>query len=145
MPERTLKAVVKGIGFYISFECLLHRAENVQDLWMSPVLFYQKYAKKVPEFPHYEMELLTQGVENCKHIHHHKSERDSGKYFCCWTGRIESESDAKDMFLLWSMGAAYSMMTGEYFVPKLQEAGGNIPRFFDLMRKELGASVEFAN
>ncbi len=97
---RLFARCLRGNRFDISFECVFHRAENQQDLWLDPILYYEKHTGKVPIFPHYEIELLTR-VDGYNYTRYHTSERNQNKHFAVLTSRIPSLWDTGTMHEIW--------------------------------------------
>ena len=101
---------------------------------MEPVKFYKlkSPAHKIPEFPHFEMELLTPVWEEvfAKKIHCHWSPK-AKKHFVCWTERVHDIEWAKKIFNIWSIGTVYSILYGDDFASIMGE------------RKEFEAFQEF--
>ena len=128
-----------------TFSCRLHRAEDKSQLLMDPG-FYEEmsWTRKVPDFPHYEMELTTNVWTNDpdKKIHWRESDKKPGTYLVCLTAQVPSIEVAKRWFLVWCAGTGYTMLTNESFDKKHE--GISDTDFFKFLENNYGILVKFA-
>jgi len=146
MSEITsLHAHIQGLPMpFQMITCILFKAENESQLQIEPDFYIKNsFAHMIPVFPYYEMRILTPvwGHDEEHKIHWHQSEKYPGMYFVCLTCRVASVEDAKELFKLWCIGTAYTMITGKDFESKLREVHGNYEKFYDLIRRSHSLSV----
>jgi hypothetical protein len=122
----TVPATATTSAREVRIVCLLHRTETAADRLIDKE-FYDKYGTGVPEGTHYEMEVLEPpdkipGVTI--HIHIHPVTK---QHFLCWTGRLPTEDAAKEIFLIWAVGTAYSIVYGKDFLPLVTNPSTFVP------------------
>ncbi len=131
-----------------AFKFRVHRVESLGKLSLDPVAFYQRWAKKVPEFPHHEVEILTPSslfFEGRKGIHTHLSEVTNTR-FVCWTERLGTLEEVEDLLSVWTVGTAVVLGGYSNGVDPLgkvygEECGRNAAAFRKLMKERHGVQL----
>jgi hypothetical protein len=103
----------------------VHKSENPAALQLEHS-FYEKWSlsQALPEFPHYEIELLVRPEEIIgqpkfhQHINPH-----TNKVFMCWTGPNPSTSQSECLFRFWCAGTVFTILTGLTFDQIFVQAG----------------------
>ena len=127
---------VRGVPYVIS--CVARESNSPAERLIEPE-FYLKGGGSPPQGKHYELELVTpvwQDV-NAKLIHFHRSDRN-GKNYVCWTGQLPTIKAAQGLFEVWCAGTAYTMATGNDFIPLFKGSG---EEFLRLLETEHGVRV----
>ncbi|MBI2888422.1 MAG: hypothetical protein HYY10_00685 [Candidatus Liptonbacteria bacterium] len=129
------------------FEVRIHPVNVVGDFFLDPEAFYRRWEQKVPELPHHEFEILVPGREFLSRfreqhiIHVHDSER-TGAPFICWTGRVATSEEVRNVLTWWCMGTAASMHLGKDMLGEmLNECKRDTTRFFEIMWERYGVSL----
>ncbi len=121
------------------FIATIHRATSPAELQMDPKEFYEKFCGSIPQGAHHELELLTDLSTHPYQalIHTHWSAR-AGKRFVCWTGQLQTETQAISMFRIWCVGTAYTLKHGKDFG---EEYVAHQTDFFEHMRQTFGIFI----
>lgn len=127
------------------------KAESLSTLKMNPELFYKKWRedKNVPQFPHYEMEILALNLlgsvkllnaykvlksKNIPHIHietvKDRLGHDQLCEYVCWTGDLGSIKDAETTLKAWAIGTFWTILNQKDFAQEF-----NVMNSCDDMKK----------
>ena len=108
------EATVDVAGGLIIFSCLAHFTNDPKDRLIDSE-FYEKFGQDIPVGGHFEMEVIIPATKpEGTHIHINPH---TGRQFLCWTSRLATEADAWKIFLTWSVGTAYTLVSGKDFLP----------------------------
>ena len=124
----------------ITFRCIPHLSKCKEDLLIEPE-FYVRYSKAgVPFGDHYELELLEtpwlpEGAHSI-HIHHNPH---TNRNFVCWPSQLPTIKEAEQMFRVWCVGTAYTLIHGMDFVTLFE---GDFMKFLNYMEKMCGIIIE---
>ena len=89
----------------------------------------------IPQCRHYELILETKVWldKNAQHIHYHQNPHTKKMIFVYWTHPILTLKKATQVFENWCLGTAYTMVTGNDYVPIINLFGQQ--RFADELKK----------
>lgn len=130
------------------FHCLVHATTSPDARMIEPAFYKRWVPQAIPQGPHHELELLLEESSDLAaitlrhqsppklHIHKHP---ETGKSYVCWTGSLPTVDLAQELFKMWSVGTAYSLVSGKDFSELFTS---NIPNFIDLMGIKYGIWVQ---
>ncbi|MEI6671986.1 MAG: hypothetical protein WCL02_01105 [bacterium] len=135
------------------FVCIIHTANTIEQLKLSPYEFYRKWriSEDTPSLPHYEVELLEMDqlkkISSDVQLHIHKQK---GKQFMCYTADLSSVEAAYLMWKAWCVGTVYSLIKAqttkvinEYdFAPLFTQCKEDQNTFIALLAKEYDITIE---
>lgn len=135
------------------FVCMIHTANAIDELKLSPYEFYRKWriSEDTPSLPHCEVELLQMDqLEKLSYdiqLHIHKQK---GKQFMCYTEDLSSVEVAYLMWKAWCVGTVYSLIKAqttkvisEYdFCSLFTQCNEDQNTFIKLLAKEHDITIE---
>lgn len=128
------------------FRAQIHKAVQCPDLHLEPFDFYEKHGGSVPEFPHYEIELVEPRGEFFQQhaLHIHRS-RCADAPFVCYPLRIATIDDALRVFRTWCLGSVSAIAEQVDLNTIFAEAGNNSERMAQLLCERYEIYEEGAN
>lgn len=119
------------------FHFVAHQTSSKEERLLEPAFYVEGSVDHcVPEGDHIEVEVfspwITLPLPENMHLHVNPF---SGRMFVCYTPRLPTMQEAYTMLVLWSVGTAFTLVTGKDFVPEIAEG---TDAFFNRMEKEYG-------
>ena len=141
MPEIDfLECNVRTPRKIYEFGASLFRSESPEEQRIDAG-FYQKWAEKIHQGVHHEMQLLTSPIwgrvdpEVPIHVY---ARPESGESFVCYTPQVPTAEGAKDIFRQWCVGTVYAI---EHKTDFASLAGQHPDDFLEFMAREFKIEI----
>ncbi len=118
------------------FNCLLHKSSSPLNRLIDHS-FYESLLDGIPDGEHYELELMEKWYLNHKYskLLHIRTSLLNSRNFVCYLQKISDIVAALRVFLVWSIGTAFTVTSGKDF---LEIYTGNVDSFIETMKNEYG-------
>jgi hypothetical protein len=131
--------IVHGVNALAPLVAVVHEV-NAPDGLLLDHGFYLEFGHAVPQGLHYELELTDPTIWTHAHrdmIHHRQSTLNERR-FVCYPLPMPTRAKARDVFTIWALGTAFTMMHGKDF--QLIHTGDNLA-FMRIMSKTYHLNV----
>lgn len=139
-------AVVQAEKVEIPFQAIVHQGIGPNGLMIDDD-FYNNYAGGVHVGVHHEIQILLPKVWESgdqSKIHIHRSRKDSSlpRYFVCYPPKIADLAKAEEVFKIWILGTAFTLLTGRDFQEIYTGENANLRNFQEILRRDYNITLK---